>query len=261
VPAPCTQPDPPLGSRYHQPVIDDPSRFPATRHTVIQRLHSAEPDARRDAYGDLVAAYWQPVYKHLRLTWRLSPEDAQDATQSFFTNAFEKSWLEIYDPAKARFRTFVRVCADRHIMNWKQAASRGKRGGPAAPPSLDFEAAERELAARGTSVPPDAEEFFRQEFIRAIFARALEQVRAEYEARGRTVHFRIFERYDLDPADGETYAGLARELGLTEAQVTNYLSQVRRSFRQAALDALRALSGSTQHFRDEARELFGLDVE
>jgi RNA polymerase sigma factor (sigma-70 family) len=251
----------PLCSRYHRSVIDDTSRFPATRHTVIQRLHSAEPDARRDAYGDLVAAYWQPVYKHLRLTWRLSPEDAQDATQAFFTTAFEKAWLETYDPAKARFRTFVRMCADRHLMNWKQAASRLKRGGATAPQSLDFEAAERDVAARGGSVPPDAEEFFRQEFIRTLFARALERVRTEYAGSGRTVHLRIFERYDLDPSDGQTYAALARELGLTEGQVTNYLAQVRRSFRDAALDALRALSGSTQHFRDEARELFGLDVE
>ena len=45
--------------------------FPATRHSVIERIRDADPDARRDAFGDLVEGYWKPVYKHLRLTWRL----------------------------------------------------------------------------------------------------------------------------------------------------------------------------------------------
>ena len=56
------------------------------------------------------------------------------------------------------------------------------------------------------------------------------------------------------------YADLAREFGLTTAQVTSYLAQVRRSFRTHALESLRVLSGSDAHFRDEARELFGVDA-
>jgi DNA-directed RNA polymerase specialized sigma24 family protein len=113
--------------------------FPSTRHSVIERLRGSEDDTRRDAFGDLVSGYWKPIYKYLRLTWRLSDENAQDLTQAFFSDAYQKAWLERYEPGKARFRTFVRLCADRFVMNWKQSASRVKRGGASELVSLDFD--------------------------------------------------------------------------------------------------------------------------
>lgn len=104
--------------------------FPATRHSIIARIRAADVDSRRDAFGELVEGYWKPVYKHLRITWRLAPDDAQDLTQGFFAEAFEKAWLERFEPGKARFRTFVRVCADRFVMNSRQSSVRLKRGDP-----------------------------------------------------------------------------------------------------------------------------------
>lgn len=235
--------------------------FPPTRHSVIERLRVAAEAERREVFGDLVTGYWKPVYKHLRLTWRLSDEDAQDLTQAFFSDAFQKAWLERYEPERARFRTFVRTCADRCVMNWRQSESRLKRGGAAEMVPLDFESAERELLAQGTATPPDADDFFQREFVRALFDRAVASVRAEYEAAGHTVHLQLFDRYDIAPADDVSYARLATEFGLTPAQVTNYLAQVRRSFRTCALDALQSLTGSREEYRREARALFGVDVE
>lgn len=232
--------------------------FPLTRHSVIERLRAAGEGERRDAFGELVTGYWKPVYKHLRLTWRLDHGDAQDLTQAFFSDAFQKAWLDKYNPSRSRFRTFVRVCADRFVMNWKQSGSRIKRGGAVETVSLDFDGAERELDALAAS-PPEAEAFFRQEFIRALFERAVAAVRAEYA--GRSLHLDVFDRYDLDPADGISYTRLAEELDLTTAQVTNYLAQVRRSFRQHVLAALEGLTGSRDEYRREARELLGVEIE
>jgi len=232
--------------------------FPATRHSVLERIRAGDADERRHAFGDLIEGYWSPVYKHLRVTWRLAPEEAQDATQSFFAEAYEKSWLERFEPEKARFRTFVRVCADRFVMNRRQAETRLKRGGAAPQVSLDFAAAERELSP-APSARPEAEAFFDQEFVRAFFSRAVAAVRAEFEATGRQVHFQLFERYDVDPDDGVSYATLATEFGLTVTQVTNYLAQVRRSFRTHAIESLRGLCGSDEEFRREAQGLFGVD--
>ena len=113
------------------------------------------------------------------------------------------------------------------------------------------------LAAAQVSMPdPDA--FFHQEFVRALFERAVAAVRAEYAAAGKELHFTLFERYDLAPEDGVSYAGLAAELSLSTTQVTNSLAHTRRRFRHHALHALRALSGSDEEFRREARELFGV---
>lgn len=237
------------------------SGFPSTRHSVIERMRSPDRDARREAFGDLVEGYWKPLYKYIRIQWRVSDEDAQELTQEFFSEAFQKAWLSRYEPDKARFRTFVRLCADRFVMNTRQAASRIKRGGGTEMLSLDFPGAEEEMVRSRLAAPADAEELFRREFFRTLFDRAVGEVRKEYVSAGRDVQFALFERYDIDPAEGVSYAALAREFGLTQAQVTNYLAQVRRSFRVRALDALRTLCGSHEEFQHEARELFGLEIE
>jgi RNA polymerase sigma factor (sigma-70 family) len=234
-------------------------RFPVTRHSIVERIRGTDAEARRVAFDDVVRGYWKPVYTHLRLTWQLSPEDAQDVAQGFFAEAFEKAWLERFEPARARFRTFVRVCVDRYAMHVRQAETRLKRGGGLQMVSLDFEAAERELPADPlSSQDPDAR--FQQEFIRALFERTVAALRHELLSDGREEHFALFERYDLSQEEGVSYARLAQELGVTNTQVTNRLARVRRRFREIALDNLRALAGSDEEFRREARDIFGLEV-
>jgi RNA polymerase sigma factor (sigma-70 family) len=235
--------------------------FPPTRHSVIERIRHGDESARRDAFGDIVTGYWKPVYKYVRVKWHVTPEEAEDLTQAFFSDAYQRAWLEKYDPAKARFRTFVRTCVDRLVMNWRQAAARLKRGGGLETVAIDFPGAEREIAAQPSAGTPDPDAFFQQEFVRALFERAVAAVKAECERTGRERQFLLFERYDLQPDDRASYADLARELGVTTSQVTNALAAVRGRFRTHALAALEALTGTREEFRREAREILGVDVE
>lgn len=235
--------------------------FPQTRLTVIERIRSDAPDERRRAFGPLVEAYWKPVYAYLRLRWRLPPEEARDATQSFLAAAFEKRWLERYDPSRARFRTFLRTCVDRFAMNREQAARRLKRGGGATIVGLDFETAEGEIVERPIGDPVDQEELFRREWIRDLFARSVEEVRRECAEAGQAVRFELFERYDLGHEQELSYADLATELGLSVSQVTNGLAAARRAFRARALANLRDACGTRDEYRAEAREIFGIEVE
>ena len=234
-------------------------RFPLTRLSVVSRIRDDDVEVRRVAFSDLVEGYWKAVYGHLRLTWRVSADDAEDLTQGFFADAFDKAWLERFDPARARFRTFVRVCVDRYAMNVRQADARLKRGGGVTTIPLDFATAERQLPAAATaSNDPDAS--FHQEFVRALFERAVAALRRELDEGGRLSHFALFERYDLAAEEGLSYAQLARETGATTTQVTNRLAQVRRRFRELALDDLRSLCGSDVEFAREARDIFGVEV-
>lgn len=235
--------------------------FPATHFSILERLRGGDPHVRHAAFGDLAEGYWRPSYHYLRLQWRLAPEAAEDAVQAFFTVAFEKGYLEKYDPSKARFRTFLRVCLDRFVQNLQKSEQAARRGGLAERLSLDFPGAERELAERAMADLADPDRFFRDETIRALFGRALESLRRACEAEGKPQVVRVFERHDVRPDDRTSYATVARELNLSVAQVTNYLHASRRRFRELVLTHLRDLVADDDEFRAEARDLLGLEIE
>jgi RNA polymerase sigma factor (sigma-70 family) len=246
-------------------IMGSPGRgraFPATRHSILAAARSADADERRRAFDVLVASYWKPVYKYLRLRWRASPEDAEDLTQGFFARAFEKGFFDRFDPARARFRTYLRTCLDGHAGNARVAARRLKRGGATQTLSLDFASAEGELYRQPVAPGADMEEYFHREWVRSVFEMAVDALRGRAEARGRATAFEVFRRYDLDDAEGPdrpTYSELGRTLGLPATQVTNHLAAMRRQFRTLVLEALRAQCASDGEFRAEARALLGVD--
>ena len=67
--------------------------FPATRWSLIVAARSAEPEERQRALEILIAAYWKPVYKYIRLRWDKDNEQAKDLTQDFFLRLLEKDFL------------------------------------------------------------------------------------------------------------------------------------------------------------------------
>jgi len=238
-------------------------RFPTTHWSAVVAARSDDADERRRAFDTLIAAYWKPVYKYIRLRWNKSNEDAKDATQEFFARVLEKDFLERYDPARARLRTFLRTCVDGFVSNLDKAARRIKRGGETQILSLDFETAEGELRRIEPPAPDRVDDFFDKEFIRSLFTMAVEGMRAECEARGKQTHFRIFERYDLEDhgAQKVTYEQLAREFGLAVTDVTNRLAYARREFRRISLEKLAAMCATEEEYRREARSLLGVEPE
>ena len=243
--------------------------FPETRHSVVAAIASTDNQVRRVAFDALISAYWRPVYKYVRIKWRADRDDAADLTQEFFARAYEKNTLGRFDPARARFRTFLRLCLDGFVANEQKAANRMKRGGGLSFVPLDFATAESELSGsgairggNGASVPgADDDALFRQEWIRTLFADAVNALREACAAAGKNAQFAVFQRYDLDdnPSGRPTYAQLGAELGLPVTQVTNYLAFARRELRRLLLERLRALSATDEEFRLEARELLGID--
>jgi RNA polymerase sigma-70 factor (ECF subfamily) len=230
--------------------------FPVTRHSVVAAAQGHDPQKRVLALDAITRSYWRPVYKYARLRWRLEREDAEDFTQDFFSRLLEKDFLASYDPAKGKLRTFLRTCIDRLFMNQTRAAHRQKRGSAAVHVQLDFEEAEHEIAASAQTGSPEDE--FEKEWTRALFSLAVERLRAQCHAAGKTTQFALFERYDLGDSDARpSYTTLAEEFRIALTDVTNYLSFARREFRRSVLAQLREMTGSEEEFQREARSLLG----
>jgi RNA polymerase sigma factor (sigma-70 family) len=238
-------------------------RFPPTRHSIIAAVQSDDCAEKARALDAITAAYWKPIYKYVRLRWSLSPEDAQDLTQEFFARLIEKDFLSGYDAGRGRLRTFLRTCADRLFLKQSRDERRLKRGG--AGPALldsdeDSDEAERELARVSLANPDSMAEFFEREWVRSLFALAVERLRDTCARSGKTLHFELFARYDLadDEAAQLSYAQLAAEYGLSLSTVTNYLASARRDFRHCVLEQLRDMTATDEEFQREARELLGV---
>ncbi len=229
-------------------------RFPSTRHSAVRAVGSADRAVRQRALDTLAAAYWKPVVAYIQMKWRSEQDNAEDLAQGFFAATLEKDYFAGYDPNKARFRTWLRVCLDGYVSNQRKAAARLKRGGGLAAVELD------------ESVPDQKslEEAFQQEWVRSMFSLAVEELKALCEERGKQIHFRLFSRYDLEEggrAPDIGYQQLAVEFSLPVTQVTNYLAWARREFRRIVMDQLREITGSDEEFRQEARLLLGVELK
>jgi RNA polymerase sigma factor (sigma-70 family) len=241
-------------------------RFPPTRRSVIEAARSIDAEERESALEALCAAYWKPVYKYVRWRWNRPAEAAQDLTQGFFAELLERELLDNFDSKKSRLRTYLRICVDSFVMNEDKAGRRQKRGGSIPHVALDFAAAEDEFGAtvmNPASIPsPESlEEFFEKEWVRSLFALAVEDLRELCGQRERARTFCLFEAYDLEGNEKISYEQLSNDYGLPVTDVTNALAWARREFRKIALDRLRELCGSEEEFHREARSAFGWDAK
>jgi RNA polymerase sigma factor (sigma-70 family) len=247
-------PDTDIGGPLH--------KFPVTNHSAIANARSEDHIARQRALETILTSYWKPVYKYVRHKWQASNEDAKDLTQGFFANAFEKDHFARYDASKASFQTFLRTCLDGFVANERKAGNRLKRGGDMDHYQLDFASAEDELSAHAALSSLSPEDYFHREWVRWMFTLAVDTLRQRCLETGRTVHFQLFERYDLNDDNRETsYASLGKEFDLEPATVNNYLAAARRDFRRIVLEKLREITATDEEFRTEARSLLGVDVK
>lgn len=235
--------------------------FPHTQLSVLRAAGSEDPEVRRAALDVLAAVYWRPVYARYRIKWRAEAADAEDLAQEFFARALGDGLFEGYDPGRAKFRTYLRTCADRFAANARRDQRRLKRGGATTVVSIDAAGAERELELAGAfRQDADPDDWFDREWVRGLFAEAVERLRAETAGTPREVRFALLRRYDLVPerdADRPSYRELAAELGLPVTQVTNHLAWARRELRRLLLERLRSLSGSDGEYRDEVVAVLG----
>ncbi len=228
------------------------SVFPDTRPSLVLALGDDDSPARERAIELVMRAYRGPVIAVLRRQWQLEPADAEDLAHDFLAQALAKDWLRRFDPARGRFRTFLRSCLRAYASDAHDRATAHKRGGLLTAVTFDD-------AGAGLATAAD-DEVFDREWARGVLDLALDALRAECEAAGRATTYEVFVACDVRGAEADappTYASVATTFGLPVTQVANYLHWARGRFRRQVLDTLRALTTSDAEFRAETRALLG----
>lgn len=217
--------------------------FPSTQASLLEAAAAGLPG---EALDRVIALYWKPVYRYIRLKFRKDNEDAKDLTQSFFAAALQRDFFARFDPVKASFRTYLRMAVERLAASQHAAANRQKRGG-----DVEFEPVEEHAAA--TESP---EQIFEREWQRQLFSLALDDLRAHCDECGKQLHYFIFEAYDLAAGERPSYAVLAVRHDIAETAVTNHLAWARRTLRALVTERLRGVTSGDRELRNEMRRLW-----
>ena len=217
--------------------------FPSTRLSLLEAAAAGLPN---EALERVIALYWKPVYHFIRYKFRKDNEDAKDLTQGFFTTALQRDFFARFDPAKASFRTYLKMAVERFAQSEYAARNRQKRGGGG-----EFEPLEEQ--ADTTESP---EQIFAREWQRQLFSLALDELRAHCEACGKQLQFRIFEAYDLADRERPSYAELAVRHSIPETSVTNHLAWARRTLRGFVTERLRGTTSGPRELHEEMRRVW-----
>lgn len=252
------------------PTLDsktDSAGFPRTRWSLVARVvqpgSRAGSSTRRHAFEELVAAYWRPVYRALRVRHRRHREEAEDLTQAYFLELIEKRTLEnfVADPKAGRFRALLRSLLERFVSTADRNARRKKRGGDQPHVPLDpamIEAIEgRIVGAR------DEEDPFDLEWRATIIDQALADLANEARTPVARRRLEVFLAYEVEPAEDEqrpTYGELARRLECKAHDVKNDLVAARRRFAELVLERIRDDVKDEAEAREELRTLFGVTL-
>jgi RNA polymerase sigma-70 factor (ECF subfamily) len=201
-----------MSDSQEPPESDVRSRPPTayeTRASIFNRLKSTGSRDREMAWSEFRSRY-APVIAGFAKRCGASNQDIDDIVQDVITGFFSVSGDFVYDPAKGRFRGWLKTCTVRAAVRraGKNLHFRGMR--------LD-EIPQVELA-----VEPMWVDVWEQQLV----ARALHELRREADD---SLAFRAFEQYVLLDRPAEV---VARELSTTVGNIHQAKSRMTRRLRE-----------------------------
>jgi RNA polymerase sigma-70 factor (ECF subfamily) len=183
--------------------------------------------------------YWYPLYAYVRRRgYRV--EEAQDLTQEFFARLLEKNSLEVADPERGRFRSFLLAALANFLNNHWDRARTARRGGGCEVISWDAQTAE-ERYQQEPSHEESPERVFERRWALTVLDSAVRALREEYRAGGKLELFETLQVCLSGERAAESYAELAVRLSLSEGAVKVAVHRLRQRFG----DALRLTIGQT----------------
>jgi len=228
--------------------------FVTTRWSVVLSAgENDSPDAVR-ALEHLCRAYWFPLYAHVRRLGN-QPADAEDLTQAFFEKLLEKKWLASADRERGRFRTFLLSSLKHFLANEWDKARAQKRGGHVTIVPLDAPAGETRFQHEpSTTATPDRE--FDRRWALAVLETVLARLEKEYCDGGKS---KLFDQLKVTIGGDRSeihYAGLGRDLSMSEGSVRVAAHRLRQRYRELLRSEIAQTVATAEEVEDELRYLF-----
>jgi len=207
------------------------------------------------ALEELCRAYWYPLYAYIRRHGH-TREDAEDLTQTFFARFLVRNYLEGLRSEKGKFRAFLLAALKHFLANEWDRANRQKRGGGAAPLSLDWQSADsRYQFDPAHNLSPD--KLYDRAWAVALLERVITRLREESAAVGKSRLFEQLKPFLTQGKSATPCAQIAAALELTEGAVRVAVHRLRRRYRDLLREEIGQTLSDPAQVEEEMRALFG----
>jgi DNA-directed RNA polymerase specialized sigma24 family protein len=205
----------------------------------------------RLALEELCRAYRPAVIAFLRRGGH-DRDSAEEHAQSFFLHLLERELPAKADPARGRFRLFLRTALQNHVGHVREKEHAQRRQAPGG--LLGEEMLERV----GADPREDPERAFDLAWALTVLQRGIDTLRRECIARGQGAEFEALLPALTEGFDAGELQPLAERLGLSPNAVSARLHRLRLALRAAVREELVQTVGSPEEVDAELGHLRGL---
>lgn len=227
--------------------------FATTSWSMVLEAADAKSSGVAEALSELCQRYWFPLYAFVR-SRGFDRTQAEDLTQSFFTDLLEKNRLKLAEPSRGSFRSFLLASMVNFIANHWRAEHAAKRGGGRRILSIDFEQANNRYVEQ-PSQNLTAEKIFDRNWALSILEQTLAAVGAQYEQSGKRELFNALQGF-LTGDDNMAYNELSQVTGMKEGALKVAVHRLRQRYgQQLRLQIAKTVQDPTE-VDQELRSLF-----
>ena len=225
--------------------------FPTTHWSLLDNVQGEKTPNHLRALEELAVLYRDPAYRHI-IAKGYRPQEAENLVQEFFFDWLERELFSRADRQQGRFRSYFLTILDRFLSKqyrYQQAQKRKPEGG--------FAEYLPEALAGGDS--PEA--IFERAYETNLLREVLTQVSVDFQNKDMKIHIQLFNIWFVEPIlDGverPSQERLAQRFALTEKQVSNMMTTVKRKYRQVMELRIREFAMNEEDVQEELRALMG----
>ena len=233
-----------------------PRMFKTTLWTEVLKAAHFPAQSGSLAFADLYLAYWYPLYAYTRRRG-LSPSEAEDLIQEFFTHLVSKQSLNGLQREGGKFRSFLLRSLENFLsMQWRREQSL-KRGGGQRPLSLNAPEGEARFALEAID-GETPESTFEKRWALALLEHVTQQLQDEYERLKKANLFLHLGEYLQPNRDALPYSTLVARLGMSEGAIKVAVHRMRQRYGELLREAIASTVSSPEEVDEELRYLISV---
>ena len=232
-----------------------PAAFTTTHWSVVLDAQGESP-AAQEALEKLCRTYWRPIYAFLRRQG-VRPEQAEDITQGFFAQLFERRSLSAVRKEKGRLRSYLLGALKYFLADEQRRAMAIKRGSGLRPIPLEDLRVDERIEMEPAD-PVTAEMIYERRWALTVLEQVLSRLKDEYREAGNAALFDSLKQLLPDEPGSPSQAEIAAHLGMRENAVRQAFYRFRQRYQSLLREEIAHTVATPGDIEDELRHLIAV---